>query len=141
MGVRVLGLGLLVGAIWDLFTTFYGIAGYFDLPMNPEINPVQFTFGIVVTMVVFGFVIGTHLIWSMKDDVPALLLKAGWAACVAIDLVTSWEGTKRYVFYGDDGDPARGVGLAVVTALIVSSTILLSRLVLGKKEGAKGYLF
>jgi hypothetical protein len=142
MGVRLLGLGLFVCAVWDLLTTFYGVAGYFDLPMNPKINPVQFAFGAVVTIVVFGFVIGTHLIWSLKqEDVPALVLKAAWVVCVAIDLVTSWEGTKRYVFYGDDGDPARGAGLAVVTALIVSSTILLSRLALGKDAGTKNFLY
>jgi hypothetical protein len=131
MGVRpVVAISLFLGALWDLFTTFYGVSYYFDLPMNPNINPGQFIFALAVTMVVFGFVIATHLIWDLKqDDAPALILKAALLACIAIDLVTAWEGTKRFVFYGDEGDAARGVGLAVVTALIVSSTIFLPQLI------------
>ena len=142
MGVRLVAIGLIAGTLWDVFTTFYGVALYFDLPMNPDVNPVQFAFATAVTAVVFGFVIATHIIWNLKgEDVPSLLLKAVWVACVAIDLVTSWQGTRRYVFYGDDGDAGRGVGLAVATALIVSSTIFLSRLVLAKDVRTKPFLF
>jgi hypothetical protein len=146
MGVRLVALGLVLGALWDVFTTFHGVAAFFDLPMDPKINPVQFAFGMVVTMVVFGFVMATHLIWATKSDksekpeeLPALLLKAAWAACIAIDLFTSWQGTKSYVFYGDEGDPARDGGLAVVTALIVSSSIFLSRLLLDKNGKARTF--
>ena len=129
----MLAVSLVLGALWDLFTTFHGVSYYFDLPMNPKINPAQFFFALAVTMVVFGFVIATHFIWSVKqDDTPMLILKAAWALCIVLDLVTSWEGTSHYVFYGDDGDPVRGLGLALVTALIVSSSIFLSRLVLAK---------
>jgi tryptophan-rich sensory protein len=132
-GIRLIAAVLVAGALWDLFTTFYGLAGYFDLPLNPGVNPVQFTFGLVLTTIVFGFVIATHLIWTMKhDDLMVQLLKAAWMVCIAINLITSWQGTKHFVFYGDDGDAARGVGLALATALTVSSTIFLSRLVLGK---------
>jgi tryptophan-rich sensory protein len=129
MSFRVIEAGLVVGALWDFFTTLQGVADYFDLPTNPNINPAQFMFALVVTAVVFGFVMATHIIWNIKgDELPTLLLKAAWAICIAIDLFTSWEGTKRFIFYGDDSDPARGVGLAVVTALIVSSSILLAKL-------------
>jgi tryptophan-rich sensory protein len=141
MGLRLVALGLILGALWDVFTTFHGVAAFFDLPMDPKINPAQFAFGLVVTMVVFGFVMATHLIWTTKaEETPALLLKAAWAVCIAIDLFTSWQGTKSYVFYGDEGDAARDIGLAVVTALIVSSSIFLSRLLLEekKKEESKG---
>jgi hypothetical protein len=142
MGLRLVAIGLVLGAAWDVFTTFHGVAAFFDLPMDPKINPVQFTFGLVVTMVVFGFVMATHLIWSVKaEETPALLLRAAWAACIAIDLFTSWEGTRSYVFYGEEGDAARDIGLAVVTALIVSSSIFLSRLLLeekGKKKESNG---
>ncbi len=137
MGLRLVAISLVFGALWDLFTTFHGVAFYFDLPSNPKINPEQFVFAMVVTAVVFGFVIASHFIWSIKDDdIPTLILKAAWAICVAIDLVTSWEGTKRFVFYGDDGDPARGLGLAIVTALIVSSPIFLS-IILAKEAHSK----
>jgi len=133
MGVRLVAVSLIIGALWDLFTTFHGVAYYFDLPMNPKINPGQFMFAIAVTMVVFGFVIATHFIWTIKqDDIPMHILRAAWGLCIVIDLVTSWEGTRHYIFYEDDGDPARGAGLAMVTVLIVSSSIFLSRLVLSK---------
>ena len=136
-GVRVVAIVLVLGALWDLFTTFYGLAAYFDLPLNPRINPVQFTFAMVLTAIVFGFVIATHLIWAMKhDDMTGQVLKAAWGVCVAINLITSWQGTKHYVFYGDDGDAARGVGLALATALTVLSTIFLSKLVMGKDVSA-----
>ena len=93
----------------------------------------QFTFGLVLTAIVFGFVLATHLIWTMKhDDLMAQVVKAAWMVCIAVNLITSWQGTKHFVFYGDDGDAARGFGLALATALTVSSTIFLSRLVLGK---------
>ncbi len=106
IGVKFVGAGLFVGALWDLFTTFYGVASYFDLPMNPRVNPEQFVFAVVVTVVVFGFVIATHIVWTMGDDagVLPLLLKAAWAICVGIDLISSWEGTKYFVFSGDDSD-------------------------------------
>lgn len=142
MGVRLIGFVLLLGGLWDLFTTFRGIADFFDLPVDPKINPAQFAFAVVVTMVVFGFVIASHLIWSLKsDDIPTLFLKGAWAVCVLIDLFTSWAGTKRFVFYGDDGGPIRGVGLLVVTALIVAASILLSKLLLAKDIRGKPFLF
>jgi hypothetical protein len=129
LGVRlVVAISLVLGALWDLFTTFYGVSRYFDLPMNPNINPGQFIFAFVVTMVVFGFVIGTHLVLDSKQDAPALLWGAVFV-CIVIDLITAWEGTRHFVFYGDDGDAARGAGLTVVTALIVSSTIFLPKLI------------
>ncbi len=136
-GVRVVAAVLAAGALWDLFTTFYGVAHYFDLPFYPSINPVQFMFGIVLTTIVFSFVIATHLIWTMKgDDLMVQVLRAAWAACIAINLITSWQGTKYFVFYGDDGDAARGMGLALATVLTVSSTIFLSRLIMGKEIGS-----
>jgi tryptophan-rich sensory protein len=137
-GVKLVAGVLFAGALWDLFTTFYGLASYFDLPLNPGINPVQFIFGLVLTAIVFGFVIATHLIWSMGggDDLMVQVLKAAWGVCIAINLITSWQGTKHFVFYGDDGDAARGIGLALATALTVMSTIFFSRLVMGKEPGA-----
>jgi hypothetical protein len=141
MGVRVVTIVLFLGALWDYFTTFRGVADFFDLPTNPNINPAQFTFGLAVTTMIFGFVIASHLIWNLKaDDLPTLLLKVAWVTCIAIDLFTSWDGTKRFVFYGDDGDAARGIGLAVVTALIVTSSLLLSKLLLARDISGKPFL-
>ncbi len=141
MGVRLVTIILILGGVWDFLTTLRGVADFFDLPLDPKFNPAQFTFGLVVTMVIFGFVLASHLIWNLKsNDFPTHLLKAAWAACIAIDLFTSWEGTRRFVFDGDDTDPARGIGLALVTALIVSSSLLLSKLLLAKDISGKAFL-
>jgi hypothetical protein len=133
MGARlVLIVPLLIVALWDFYTTFTGVAEFFDLPTNPSINGGQFAFGLVITLTVFGFVIASQLFWDLNlHDTPGLVLKAAWAVCVAIDLFTSWSGTKRIVFY-DDNDFAKGFAMAVAAALIVASTILLSKLLLDK---------
>jgi hypothetical protein len=126
-GDYFVGAVLVPVAAWDFFTTLFGLAAYFDLPLNPGINPVQFAFAMVLTIIVFSFVIATPLIWSIKqDELMVQILKAAWGVCIAINLITSWQGTKHYVFYGDDGDAARGIGLAVATVLTVLSTIFLS---------------
>jgi len=132
MSLRPLLFVLVPIALWDLLTTFLGVSMFFDLPTNPDINPGQFAFGIVVTLLIFGFVMATHAIHSMhSSDTPFLILKGAWATAVAIDLYTAWEGTRRIVFYGEE-DPVKGVGVAVVAALIVTSTIFLSSLLFGK---------
>jgi hypothetical protein len=140
MGVRlVLIIPLLLGALWDLYTTFTGVSDFFDLPTNPNINGGQFAFGVVITLTIFGFVIGSQLFWNANlPDAPGLVLKAAWATCVAIDLYTSWAGTKRLVFYDDD-DPAKGFAMAVAAALIVASTILLSKILLDKDFKGKAF--
>jgi hypothetical protein len=135
MGVMDMKPGeLLVAAVlapvaaWDFFTTLYGLAAFFDLPLNPGINPVQFAFAMVLTSIVFSFVLATQIILNIGNgDLLVQMIKAAWALCIGINLVTSWLGTKHYVFYGDDGDAARGIGLALATVLTVLSTIFLSR--------------
>ncbi|MBT3070055.1 hypothetical protein KKP04_04130 [Rhodomicrobium sp. Az07] len=129
---RLLYFVLIPIALWDIYTTYLGVSYFFDLPTNPDINPGQFAFGLVVTLIVFGFVLATQLIYSLPaDNSPVLILKGAWATAVAIDLYTAWEGTRRVVFYGEE-DPVKGVGVAIVAALIVTSTIFLSQLLLGK---------
>ncbi len=142
MGIKFIAIVLSLTAGWDAFTTFLGVAGFFDFPINTKLNPAQFWFVLVVTMVVFGFVIATHYIWSLKsDDITVLILKGAWAVCVVIDLFTTWAGTKRFVFPDSDNDFGQGGGLLVVTGLIVASTILLSRLILGKDLKGRPFLF
>jgi hypothetical protein len=137
MRLILIVIPLVLGAAWDLYTTFTGVSDFFDLPTNPAINGGQFAFGVVITCTIFGFVIASQLFWNANlHDAPGLLLKAAWAVCIAIDLFTSWAGTKRIVFYDDD-DPAKGFAMAVAAALIVASTILLSKLLLDKNFRAK----
>ena len=132
--VKLLAIPLLAPAIWNLYTTFRGLADFFDLPTHPSINPGQFAFGIVVTIIVIGFVVASSLIWSFpSDDAPILLLKAASVICILIDVGASWIGTKRVISFDDD-DPGKAIGLALVIALVVLSKIGLSTVLFDRQR-------
>jgi hypothetical protein len=134
MSVKLLAIPLLAPATWNLYTTFRGLSDFFDLPTHPSINPGQFAFGVVVTIIVIGFVVASRLIWSIpSDDVPVLLLKAASVICILIDVGASWIGTKRVISFDDD-DPGKAIGLALVIALVVLSKIGLSTLLFDKEN-------
>ncbi len=136
MNLRVVMIPLVFGALWDFITTFQGVADFFDLATKWDINPGQFIFGVVISLIIFGFVLSSHLIWKMtSQETPGLLVRGAWLTCIAIDLFTSWEGTRRIIFYDDD-DAAKGIGIAVAAALIVASTVLLSWALLSKSQDA-----
>ena len=126
MNPQLLAIPLLAPALWNLYTTFMGLSLFFDLPTNPNINPGQFAFGVIVTIIVIGFVVASRLIWTaLPDDMPGLLLKVAIVICILIDVGASWIGTKRVISFDDD-DPAKAFGLALVIALVVLSKIGLS---------------
>ncbi len=134
MNAQLLALPLLGPAIWNLYTTFRGLTDFFDLPTHPSINPGQFAFGIVVTVIVVAFVIGSRVIWSIDaDDAPVLLLKAASVICILIDVGASWIGTKRVISFDDD-DPGKVIALALVVALVVLSKIGLSTLLFSNEN-------
>lgn len=135
MSVKLVAIPLLAPAAWNLYTTFRGLSDFFDLPTNPNINPGQFLFGIIVTIIIISFVIASQLIWSFRsDDAPVLLLKAASVTCILIDVFASWVGTKQIISFDED-DPGKSVGLALVVALVVLSKIGLS-IILFRKEGS-----
>lgn len=142
MGIKLVALIVGLGAFWDGFTTFRGVTDLFDLVTVTRINPFHVGFAFVVTMVIFGFVVATHLIWSFKsDDLVTLLLKVAWIICFAIDLYTSLIGTRYYVFNGAVDTPAKMLGLLLVTFLISASSVLLSRILLAKDIRGRPFLF
>ncbi len=142
MGVRIVAILLTVGAGWNLFTTFLGIAASLDLAINFRINPTQFVFGVVATALVFGFVMAGHIIWNLKsDDIASIVLKGIWGVCAVIGLCASWYGSATFVYYEGDVTIFRGAGLFVVSTLMVASTMLLSKLLLGKDIKGKPFLF
>jgi tryptophan-rich sensory protein len=142
MGIKFVALIVSLGAFWDGFTTFRGVADLFDLVTVSKVNPFQFSFALVVTMVVFGFVIATHLIWSFtSDDLVTLVLKIAWVLCFVVDFYTSLVGTRYYVFNDDIDTPAKAMGLLLVTFLVSASSILLSRLLLAKDIRGRPYLY
>jgi hypothetical protein len=137
MNVQLLAIPLLAPAFWNLYTTFRGLADFFDLPTNPSINPGQFAFGVVATVIVIGFVVASRLIWSVaSDDPPVLLLKAASVICILVDVGASWIGTKRVISFDDD-DPGKAFGLALVIALVVLSKIGLSTLLFDSGIGGR----
>jgi tryptophan-rich sensory protein len=135
MEVRLLAIILLLApVIWNIYTTRQGLCDFFDLPTHPSINPGQFVFGIVVTIIVIGFVVASRAIWSARDEAPFALLKAASVVCIAIDAAASWFGTKHVISF-DYEDPAKAVGLALMVALLVLSKIALSMLLFDTKSG------
>jgi tryptophan-rich sensory protein len=136
MSIRLLVMiPLLPPALWNFFTTYRGLTDFFDVPRNPSLNPGQFAFGVIVAVIVLGFVMASHLIlnWDQYDP-PVLFLKAACVVCILVNVAALWEGTKRVIQFEDD-DPGKGFALALVVALIVASTVLLSKLLLDDKSG------
>jgi hypothetical protein len=142
MGIKLVAIIVGLGALWGGFTTFRGVADVFELVTVSRINPFQFSFALVVTLVVSGFVIATHIIWSFKsDDLITLILKLAWVGCFVIDIYTSLVGTRYYVFDNQVDTPAKALSLLVVTFLISTSTILLSRILLAKDIRGRPFLY
>jgi hypothetical protein len=139
LSVRLLAIALLAPVIWNIYTTFRGLSDFFDLPTHPSINPGQFAFGIVVTVIVSGFVIASRVIWNSSDGALFPLLKAASVVCVAIDVAASWFGTKHVISFNYD-DPAKAFGLALVVAVVVLSMIGLSKLLFDGDNGDKALL-
>lgn len=124
----LLAIPLLGTAIWCMYVSFRGLTDFFDLSTHMSINPGQFVFGVVVTVIVIGFVIASRLIWSIEsENVPVLLLKAASVICILIDVAASWLGTIRLISFDSD-DPWKATGLALVVALTILSIIGLSTL-------------
>jgi hypothetical protein len=139
-GVRLLAIPLLAPAIWNLYTTFRGLADFFDLPSHPSINPGQFALGIAVTIIVIGFVIASRPIWSfVSEEPPFLLLKAVSVTCILINTGAAWVGMKHVMSFGD-ADPGKSFSLAFVVALTVLSMIGLSKLLFDADDGDKPLL-
>ena len=135
MDVRPLAIILLLPpVIWNIYTTRQGLCDFFDLPTHPSINPGQFVFGIMVTIIVIGFVIASRAIWSLRDEGPFALLKAASVVCIAIDVAASWYGTKHVISFDFD-DPGKAFGLALMVALLVLSKIALSMILFDTKSG------
>ncbi|MDX2264269.1 MAG: hypothetical protein NW215_04800 [Hyphomicrobiales bacterium] len=138
----IIALIIGLGALWDGFTTLFGIDEILGVFSAREVNPIKATFAVVVSLVVFGFMMATHWIWTFTaDDLITLLLKVAWFLCFGIDLYTSVRGNSYYVFDNNVDTSAEVLGLILVTFLITTSTILMSRLLLAKDARGNKYLF
>jgi|EndMetStandDraft_4_1072995.scaffolds.fasta_scaffold162354_1 hypothetical protein len=131
-----------LGALWDGFTTFYGIVQVFNILGGDHVNPAQIMFAVVVSVVILGFLIATHVIWSFEtDDVVTLILKGAWLVCLVLDCYTAYIGNKFFVFNDNLETPAHHLGLVIVTLLITISSLLLSRIVMARELRRRGYLY
>lgn len=138
----IIGTIIGLGALWDAFTTFFGIAAIFNILGGDVVNPMQILFAIVVAMTISGFLVATHLIWTFEtDDVVTLILKSAWVVCLVLDCYTAYIGNKYFVFNNNLETPAHHLGLVIITLLITISSILLSRIVMAKEMRRRGYLY
>ncbi len=138
----IIALIIGIGALWDGFTTLFGIDEVLTIFSATPVNPFKAVFAVIVSLVVFGFMIATHWIWTFTaDDLITLLLKIAWFLCFTIDLYTSVRGNSYYVFDNNVNTSAEYFGLVIVTFLITTSTILMSRLLLAKDSRGNKYLF
>jgi hypothetical protein len=138
----IIGTIIGLGALWDGFTTFFGIVQIFNILGGDVVNPMQVVFAIVVALVISGFLVATHLIWTFEtDDVVTLILKGAWLVCLVLDCYTAYIGNKYFVFNNNLETSAHHLGLVIVTLLITISSILLSRIVMMKEMRRRGYLY
>ncbi|MFP3920463.1 MAG: hypothetical protein ACLFPA_05440 [Dichotomicrobium sp.] len=131
--MRALIVVVSLGALWDGYTSFYGIAEFYDLVTGTS-APMRFVFAGIAAITIVGFMIATRLIWSAAEPNNAItiLLKTAWVVCFVIDLYTSFIGTRDWVFGGMAGGSANVMGLLVMSFLVTSSSVLLSQLITGK---------
>ena len=131
--MRVLIVVVALGALWDGFTSFYGIAEFYDLVVGQS-DWRQIVFALIAAITIVGFMVATRLIWSgaeANNTIP-ILLKVAWVVCFVIDLATSFIGTQDFVFKGMAGGPANVLGLLIISFLVTSSSVLLSQLITGR---------
>lgn len=127
-----------LGALWDGFTTYFGIVEIFNI----QDNPLQIIFAVVVAVVILGFLLSTHLIWTFEtDDVVTIVLKAAWVICLVLNCYTAYIGNKLFVFDNKLPTGAHQFGLIIITLLITISSILLSRMIMAKQLRKRGYLY
>lgn len=125
MGLRLFIVPLALISAWNWYTTWLGVTDFFDLPTAFNINPGQWIFGVLVALMIFGFVFAFPVIWKLPDNIPSAILRASWMVCIVIVLYTAWTGTRSAIFYDDD-DLGKDIGMAIVAILFVSATIGLS---------------
>jgi len=131
--MRVLIVVVSLGALWDGYTSFYGIAEFYDLVMgDSEFR--RFVFAGIASITIVGFMVATRLIWSGVEvnNTITILLKVAWVVCFVIDLATSFIGTRDWIFGGMAGGPANVLGLLIFSFLVTSSSVLLSQLITGR---------
>lgn len=117
-----------LGALWGGFTTLVGIVQIFDVVGLHGVFVSQLVFAGVASIVILGFLISTHSIWTFeRDDLISLTLKAAWVLCLVLDFYTVYMGNKAYVFGGRLETPAHFFGLLIITVLTTMSSVLLSR--------------
>jgi len=131
--MRALIFVVALGALWDGFTSFYGIAEFYDLVVGQS-DWRQIVFALIAAITIVGFMVATRLIWSGSEanNTISILLKVAWVVCFVIDLATSFIGTQDFVFKGMAGEPANVLGLLIISFLVTSSSVLLSQLITGR---------
>jgi hypothetical protein len=136
--MQVVGAAIAFGALWDFITTFVGLADIFDIFSQEGDYPfIQLLFALAASSVIMGFVLCTHYLWKHEEgDMITVILKAAWLMCFAFDVWTALLGNKRLIYGGRVENVKSMIIIGMITIIITSSTILLSRIV-GQKEEAE----
>jgi hypothetical protein len=103
-------------AAWDAFTTYIGV--YSITEQNDE----GLIYSVVVSILVFAFMIGTHYILNI-EGLAGKILKVFWGIAIIIDGVTSFLGNSGFL------DPDNLILWAIVvfvTLLTTASGVIVS---------------
>jgi hypothetical protein len=115
-----------------LYSIWIAIAEFFDLSPEMSISSTRFVFAMIITLVVFSFLIGSPIFWRSKLDTMAdLTSKAAWAICIGVALFACWQAEEM-------ASPAKGffdaLAHAVTASIAVASAIELSKIFLTKRD-------
>ncbi len=142
--MRILLGVLIVGFIWDLVTSFLGIAGLLGISDLNKGNIGIYMTAIVGSGLILGLSISAKNIWSEspKDEIY-LVLKVVHVTAIIFDAYTSFLGTAQNILLHDSRTAFLTIGFAevwemtnfeqkiallFVTVLVTMSPIALSRL-------------
>lgn len=140
-----LRITLILGTLWDVITSFLGIAGLLGVTNSRNID--ISAIGICVTAIVGSLIIlalslYSEEIWSKEKDLEGQLLKIAHILTVFFDAYTSFLGTAQNLILRGNKSIFLTVGMSevlsevggeeifvllVVTLLITASPIVLSR--------------
>ncbi len=142
--MRILLGVLIVGFIWDLVTSFLGIAGLLGISDLNKGNIGIYMTAIVGSGLILGLSISAKDIWSEdKTDEIYLVLKIVHVTAIIFDAYTSFLGTAQNILLHDSRTAFLTIGFAevwemtnfeqkiallFVTVLVTMSPIAFSRL-------------
>jgi hypothetical protein len=110
---------LVMAAIWDGFTTFYG-----TIQILGD-GPLQIVASVLFSALILGIVLNTRRILERLNGFIGVITKFFWFVALSYDFYTSWTGNADLIV-GRSGETAETLVLLGLTLLVIASPILLS---------------